>query len=70
MSREPTRIPVGGDAPYDVVVGHQLLAALPGLLGDRVRKVLVIHPGALTTSAEAVRDDLNAQGFQIGRAHV
>ena len=70
MSREPTRIPVGGDAPYDVVVGHQLLAALPGLLGDRVRKVLVIHPGALTTSAEAVRDDLNAQGFQAYLAEV
>ena len=70
MSSEPTRIAVGGDAPYDVVVGHHLLGALPGLLGDRVRKVLVIHPGALTTSAEAVRDDLTAQGYQAYLAEV
>ena len=67
---EPTRITVGGDAPYDVVVGHHLLGALPGLLGDRVRRVLVIHPGALTASAEAVRDDLTAQGYQTYLAEV
>ena len=67
---EPTRITVGGDAPYDVVVGHHLLGELPGLLGDRVRKVLLVHPGVLTASAEAVRDDLVAQGYQVYLAEV
>ena len=69
-SAAPTRITVGGDAPYDVVVGHRLLGELPGLLGERVQRVLVVHPGALTASAEAVREDLAAQGLQVYLAEV
>ncbi|HRA50010.1 MAG TPA: 3-dehydroquinate synthase, partial [Actinotalea sp.] len=65
-----TRVSVAGAQPYDVVIGSHLLGALPGLLGPRVRKVLVIHPGALTASAEAVRDDLVAQGYQAFLAEV
>ena len=60
----PTRITVGGDAPYDVVVGRGLLAELPGLLGTGVARVAVMHPEALTATAEAVREDLLAQGFE------
>ena len=29
-----TRIPVGGPAPYEVVVGHGLLGELPPLAGQ------------------------------------
>lgn len=66
----PTRITVPGDRPYDVVVGDHLLGELAGLLGPRVRRVLVVHPGALTASAEAVREDLVAQGYEVFLAEV
>src|SRR5665647_436909 len=70
MADAPTSITVGGEQPYDVVVGHHLLGELPRLLGERVRKVLVVHPGVLATSAEAVRDDLVGQGYQVFLAEV
>ena len=58
-----TRIHVPTSQPYDVVVGRNLLGELPGLLGEGVRKVAVIHPGALRTTGEAIREDLVAQGY-------
>ena len=57
-----TRITVRGTMPYDVVVGHGLLDELAGLLGG-AQRVAVVHPAALTATAEAVRDDLRQQGF-------
>lgn len=65
-----TRIPVGGERPYEVVVGRHLLGELPGLLGEAVRKVLVVHPRALATSAEAVREDLEREGYRAYLAEV
>ena len=65
-----TRITVEGDSPYDVVVGRHLLGELPALLGDGVRKVLIVHPGALATSAEAMREDLVAHGYEALLAEV
>lgn len=67
---EPTRIRVGGERPYDVVVGYHLLGELAGLLGEKVRKVLVVHPRTLTASAELVRDDLERQGYRVVLAEV
>jgi 3-dehydroquinate synthase len=69
-SEAPTRIPVAGEAPYDVVVGAGLLGELPGLLGDDVRKVLVVHPRALRTTGDAVREDLAAHGYEALVAEV
>ena len=66
MNALNTVIKVTGTAPtdnYDVVVGRGLLARLPGLLGERVKRVLVIHPRALRATGEAVREDLAAAGF-------
>ncbi len=66
MSTESTVISVtGGSAAenYDVVVGRGLLGDLPGLLGERVRRVLVIHPRALRLTGDTVRDELAAAGF-------
>jgi 3-dehydroquinate synthase len=63
-----TRISVGGD--YDVVVGTGLLDELPGLLGEGVQRVLVVHPRALATTGEAVREDLRAKGFEAYAAEV
>jgi len=48
---------------YDVVVGTNLLGELPALLGDGVRRVAVIHPRALATTGESIRQDLAAQGY-------
>lgn len=70
MADAPTTIAVGGERPYDVVVGHHLLGELPRFLGEAVRRVLVIHPGVLTASAEAVRDDLTGHGYEVYLAEV
>ncbi|GGT28775.1 3-dehydroquinate synthase [Streptomyces purpureus] len=61
-----TRIHVAGSAgtdPYDVLVGRGLLGELPGLVGDRARRVALIHPVTLATHAEALREDLDAHGY-------
>jgi 3-dehydroquinate synthase len=69
-----TRIPVAADsaagAPYEVLVGTGLLGELPGLLGERAQRVLVVHPRALRTTGEAVREDLLAAGYEALLAEV
>ncbi|MFJ7329156.1 3-dehydroquinate synthase [Streptomyces cyaneofuscatus] len=65
--QSPTRIQVAGSAgsdPYEVLVGHQLLGELPQLIGDRAKRVAVLHPEALADTGEAVRQDLAAQGYE------
>ncbi|MGQ7298236.1 3-dehydroquinate synthase [Quadrisphaera sp. KR29] len=69
-AEQPTRITVAGEVPYDVVVGTGLLGELPGLLGQRVQRVLVVHPRALAATGEAVRDDLAAAGYEAYLAEV
>ncbi|MFI8852882.1 3-dehydroquinate synthase [Streptomyces sp. 891-h] len=62
-----TRIAVGGTAgtdPYEVLVGRQLLGELPGLIGDGAQRVAVLHPEALASTGEALREDLAAQGYE------
>jgi 3-dehydroquinate synthase len=65
-SSDTATIPVGGPAPYDVLVGRGLLGELPPLLAGAVRAA-VVHPPTLRTTAEAVRDDLRDHGIE---AHV
>jgi 3-dehydroquinate synthase len=62
----PTRIPVTGDRPYEVVIGAGLLgelAELPSLLAG-AQRVAVIHPPTLPAMAEAVREGLARAGLQ------
>lgn len=62
-----TRIQIAGTAgtdPYEVLVGRQLLGELPGLIGERAKRVAVLHPEALAETGEAVREDLAAQGYE------
>jgi 3-dehydroquinate synthase len=54
-----TVIKVGGAAPYDVIVGTGLLGELPALIGEKAARVAIIHPKALTATAEAIRADLD-----------
>ena len=73
MSTESTVIKVTGQTPgenYDVVVGRGLLASLPGLLGERVKRVLVIHPRALRLTGDTVREELAAAGFTALTAEI
>ncbi len=56
---ESATIPVGGDSPYEVLIGTGLLGELPRLLGDKPARVAIIHPKALAATAEAIRCDLD-----------
>jgi 3-dehydroquinate synthase len=58
-----TTLHVAGASPYDVVVGTGLLGEVPGMLGEGVRRVAVIHPRALAATGEAIREDLAGQGY-------
>ncbi|GAA2992984.1 3-dehydroquinate synthase [Kitasatospora albolonga] len=60
-------IHVGGSAghdPYDVLIGHQLLGELGGLIGTKAKRVAIIHPEALEATGEAIREDLAAEGYE------
>jgi 3-dehydroquinate synthase len=73
VNSESTIIKVTGQAAsenYDVVVGRGLLGALPGLLGERVKRVLVIHPRALRLTGDTVRDELAEAGFTALTAEI
>jgi 3-dehydroquinate synthase len=60
-----TRISVGGERPYEVVVGHQALTELPGLIGGPVRAVMVIHPATLAELAGTACRELRDAGFVV-----
>jgi 3-dehydroquinate synthase len=60
---DTVRIPVAGPAPYDVVIGRDLRGELVPLL-SRASRVAVIHPPTLRAMADAIRQDLTADGFE------
>jgi 3-dehydroquinate synthase len=73
VNSESTVIKVTGQTPgenYDVVVGRGLLAGLPALLGERVKRVLVIHPRALRLTGDTVREELASAGFTALTAEI
>ena len=53
-----TTIPVGGERPYDVLVGRDLLGALPDLLPGAAR-VAVLYAPPLKEYATRVADALD-----------
>lgn len=63
-SHDTTRITVHAERPYDVVVGRGLLGELRPLLGPSCQRVAVVAPVALSATAEAVREDLVAEGYE------
>jgi 3-dehydroquinate synthase len=63
-----SRIRVGGDEGYDVVVGTGLVAdaeTVAGLLGDRVARVALVHPPRLAETAVALGRGLGAGGRSV-----
>ncbi|WP_136610563.1 3-dehydroquinate synthase [Sinomonas albida] len=70
---DATVIKITGAQPqenYDVVVGRGLLTRLGPILGERVKRVLVVHPRALRATGDAVRDSLAADGFTALTAEI
>ena len=65
-----TRVAVGGDQPYEVVIGTGVLGALPGLVGKRAETVAVVHDERLATLAAAARRTLEDAGFRVAVAGV
>jgi 3-dehydroquinate synthase len=55
-----TRIPVPGDRPYDVLVGRDLVSALPELLAGAARVAVLFAP-PLRERAERVASELGAK---------
>ena len=60
-----TTIRVGGEQPYDVVVGHQIAAELPRLVGERASTVVLIHAEGLGSLARPAIGALTAAGYQV-----
>jgi 3-dehydroquinate synthase len=60
----PTRLPVAGPAPYDVLIGHGLAAELPLLLGTDVESVAVICPRQLRALGAAIGGQLAKAGYR------
>jgi 3-dehydroquinate synthase len=60
---ETTRIPVGGDRPYEVLVGRDLLGALPGLV-DGAARAAVLYAPPLKPHADAVGETLAKAGVR------
>jgi 3-dehydroquinate synthase len=58
-----TRISVGGEFPYDVVVGHGAVRELPSLIGPEARTVVVIHPASLGEIAAPALQVLRQAGY-------
>jgi 3-dehydroquinate synthase len=66
---EPVRIQVKTGHPYEVVVGRGLLGELTDAVGD-ASKVALIHPPTLTTTAEAIREELADAGLDAHRVEI
>jgi 3-dehydroquinate synthase len=60
-----TRIAIGGERPYEVVVGTGVLPALPALLGPATGNVVVIHAEGLGTVAAAVCRSIAEAGYAV-----
>ena len=60
-----TRIAVGGERPYEVVVGTGVLSELPSLVGKRAEAVAVIHDERLGAVARPVCRALEDAGYRV-----
>ena len=64
MSGEPHRVRVEGPAPYDVVIGTDVLGELPALLAD-ADQVAVVHSESVRRYAEPVLARLGERAHSI-----
>ncbi len=69
MTETTTTIHVGGESPYDVIVGNGILGAIPAHLGSKVSKVLIVHSASVGAQATALRAQL-AEHYQVLLAEI
>ena len=67
---ESRTIEVGGDTPYEVLVGRGLLDDVFEAVRKDANQVLIIHPISLTATADAVAEMLRAKGLKALQAGV
>ena len=60
-----TRIAVGGERPYEVLVGAGVVGALPDLIGKRAETVAVIHDERLSGPTRAALAVLGDAGYRL-----
>jgi 3-dehydroquinate synthase len=60
-----TRISVGGESPYEVVIGTDVAAELPSLAGQNVRTVMVVTSPAVASIASEAAAALAAAGYRV-----
>ena len=74
MSSGARRVSVAGESPYDVLIGHGILAELPRLVQDApgagAGGVAIIHAKALADRAAAAEAALASEGLRILRIEV
>ena len=67
---DSTTIRVGGEAPYDVVLGRGVASRIPALLPSGTAKVLIVHAPTLGRKAGELRESLVAAGYEALIAEV
>jgi len=60
-----TRIAVGGERPYEVLVGHGLLGELPPLIGGKAQTVALVHAAGLAGPARQAGEALTQAGYRV-----
>ena len=64
------RVPVGGERPYDVVVGRGVVADVASVVGGAAERALLVHPPALADLVATVEHGLVGAGLEVTRAVV
>jgi 3-dehydroquinate synthase len=65
-----TRIQIGGERPYEVILGTGVLGALPELVGKRAQTVAVVHAAGLGAVARPACRVLSDAGFSVVVAEI
>lgn len=65
-----TSIRVGGERPYQVLLGTGIMGELPRLVGDRPRTVVIIHADGLDHLVTPAREALAAAGHTVHQERV
>jgi 3-dehydroquinate synthase len=60
-----SRILVGGEQPYEVVVGHDISSELPAMVGEHAQTVVVIYPDGLERLARPACEALAGAGYAV-----
>jgi 3-dehydroquinate synthase len=60
-----TRIAVGGESPYEVVVGAGVASELPALVGQTAATVMVVTTPSVASLASRAAGELTAAGYRV-----